>query len=78
MAQLVARLVRNEKATGSNPVSSTKIRLGLGKGSGFYYFIFLLVSVLKADSRFCLDMSVACVAKLGKRQNLESVNKQLG
>ena len=27
MAQLVARFVRNEQVTGSNPVSSTKVRL---------------------------------------------------
>ena len=29
MAQLVERLVRNEEASGSNPLSSTKKRTGL-------------------------------------------------
>ena len=29
MAQLVERLVRNEEASGSNPLSSTKNRTGL-------------------------------------------------
>ena len=41
MAQLVERLVRNEKASGSNPLISTKNNQNrTRKGIGFGYFFF--------------------------------------
>ena len=43
MAQLVERLVRNEEASGSNPLSSTK------KGTGFCLFLFWSLIVRTAD-----------------------------
>ena len=36
MAQLVARLVRNEKVRGSNPLSSTKQTIRPGNQVGFF------------------------------------------